>query len=333
MAMNTNHLSSTEFQLIIQKFQKKIIIKRYSPHTEELYLRYVRDFIEYFRYIDPSELNVPEIEKYLSYLAINRRVSASTQNIALSALVFFFRDVLGKDLLGDINSIRAFKGKRLPVVLSRDEIRKLLSCSEGTGKLILEMLYGTGLRLNEFINLRIKDLDFDQKRIQVIGGKGNKDRFTILPLPIIEKLKIHIEKVEQLHQEDLQKGFGMAYMPDRLGIKYRQICKEIGWQFVFPSKKIFKDHITGNTGRWHLDAATISKIVRSATMRSKITKRVTPHTLRHTFATHLMESGVNLRIIQELLGHNSPETTMIYTHVMQTTLQIKSPLETYNCDQ
>ncbi|RPJ76539.1 MAG: integron integrase [Alphaproteobacteria bacterium] len=331
--MNEKQLSPIEFQLLVSKFQKKIKIKRYSTHTEELYLRYVRDYIQYFRYIDPSELNTLEIEKYLSYLAIDRRVSASTQNIALSALVFFYREVLERELSGNINSIRAFKARRLPVVLSRKEIGRLLSCSDGTGKLILEMLYGTGLRVNELVNLRIKDIDFDQKRIQVVGGKGNKDRFTILPSPIIDKLRNHIQKVEQLHQEDLQRGNGIAYMPDRLGIKYRNLGKDIGWQFVFPSKKVFKDKITGNTGRWHLDDATISKVVRSAAMRRKILKRISPHTLRHSFATHLMESGVNLRIIQELLGHNSPETTMIYTHVMQTTLQIKSPLETYNCDQ
>jgi integron integrase len=331
--MTEKQLSPIDFQLLVSKFHKKIKIKRYSSHTEELYLRYVRDYIQYFRYIDPLELNTPEIEKYLSYLAINRRVSASTQNIALSALIFFYREVLERELSGNINSIRAFKARRLPVVLSRKEIERLLSCSDGTEKLILEMLYGTGLRVNELVNLRIKDIDFDQKRIQVIGGKGNKDRFTILPSPIIEKLRHHIEKVEILHRQDLQKGNGIAYMPDRLGIKYRNLGKDIGWQFVFPSKKVFRDQITGNTGRWHLDNATISKLVRRAAMRSKISKRISPHTLRHSFATHLMESGVNLRIIQELLGHNSPETTMIYTHVMQTTLQIKSPLETYNCDQ
>jgi integron integrase len=331
--MIEKQLFPNEFQLLVSKFQKKIRIKRYSIHTEALYLRYVRDYFHYFHYIDPLELNTHEIEKYLSYLATDRRVSASTQNIALSALIFFYREVLERELSGNINSIRAFKAKRLPVVLSRKEIGRLLSCSDGTGKLILEMLYGTGLRVNELVNLRVKDIDFDQKRIQVIGGKGNKDRFTILPSPIIDKLRKHLEKVEQMHHEDLKKGNGIAYLPDRLGIKYRNMGNDFGWQFVFPSKKLFKDQITGNTGRWHLDNATISQLVRSAAMRSKIVKRVTPHTLRHSFATHLMESGVNLRIIQELLGHNSPETTMIYTHVMQTTLQIKSPLETYNCDQ
>ena len=178
------------------------------------------------------------------------------------------------------------------------------------------------------MNLRIKDIDFDLKRINVIGGKGNKDRYTLLPEPLIDRLRNHISKVSELHRRDLKNGFGSTYLPNKLGTKYRNMGKEIIWQFLFPSTKLFSDPVTGNKGRWHLDITSISRIVRTAAFKCKISKRVTPHTLRHSFATHLLEDGTNLRIIQELLGHNSPETTMIYTHVMETNLQIKSPLET-----
>ena len=275
----------------------------------------------------PSKLNEKDVEKYLTHLAINQKVSASTQNIALNAILFLYNEVL-QISLGNINSIRAYRSKRLPIVLSKAEVGKLLKYHEGTKRLIIEVLYGTGLRVNELVNLRIKDVDFDLKRINVIGGKGNKDRFTLLPEPLIDKLRNHILKVIDLHSTDKINGYGTAYLPNKLATKYRNMGREYIWQFVFPSTKIFRDPVTGNEGRWHLDITTISRIVRTAALKCKISKRVTPHTLRHSFATHLLESGTNLRIIQELLGHSSPETTMIYTHVMETNLQVKSPLET-----
>ena len=224
---------------------------------------------------------------------------------ALNAILFLYKEVLKIGIEGNINAIRAHRSKRLPIVLSKSEVSKLLKSEEGTKKLIIEMLYGTGLRVNELVNLRVKDIDFELKRINVVGGKGSKDRITLLPEPIVGKLRVHLSKVIELHSQDLSNGYGNAFLPDRLGRKYRNMGKEGIWQFVFPSTTLFKDPVTGNTGRWHLDTATVSRIVRSAALKSKISKRVTPHTLRHTFATHLLESGTNLRIIQELLGHRS----------------------------
>jgi len=286
-------------------------------------------YIKFHKLQHPSKLNEKDIEAYLTFLAVRRRVAPSTQNLALNAILFLYREVLKIDLKGDINAIRAFRSKRLPIVLSKSETNKLLKSEEGTRRLIIELLYGTGLRVNELVSLRIKDIDFSLKRINVVGGKGNKDRFTLLPEPIVGKLKAHIAKVADLHSQDLKNGYGTAFLPDRLGRKYRNMGKERIWQFVFPSTTLFSDPVTRNKGRWHVDTATISRIVRGAALKSKISKRITPHTLRHTFATHLLESGVNLRIIQELLGHSTPETTMIYTHLMETNLNVKSPLELY----
>ena len=314
---------------LLDQVRNKLRLKRYSQSTEEQYIRWIVHYIKYHKLQHPSKLNEKDVEKYLTYLAVNRRVAPSTQNLALSAILFLYKEVLKVELKGDISAIRAFRSRRLPVVLSRLEVNKLIKSEDGTKKLIMEMLYGSGLRVNELVNLRIKDIDFDLKRINVIAGKGSKDRITLLPEPIINKLRSHISKVTELHDEDLRNGYGTAFLPNRLGKKYKGMGREHIWQFLFPSSKLFNDPVTGNKGRWHLDTATISRIVRRAALKCKIPKRVTPHTLRHTFATHLMESGTNLRIIQELMGHSTPETTMIYTHVMETNLQVKSPLEMY----
>ncbi len=314
---------------LLDRVRNRLRLKRYSANTEQHYIRWIVHYIKYHKMQHPSKLNEKDVEKYLTFLAVNRRVAPSTQNLALNAILFLYKEVLEIELKGDINAIRAFRSKRLPIVLSKIEINKLLKSEDGTKKLIIEMLYGTGLRVNELVNLRIKDIDFDLKRINVVAGKGSKDRITLLPEPIIDKLRSHVSKVIELHSEDLRNGYGNAFLPNRLGRKYRNMGREHIWQFLFPSTKLFKDPVTGNKGRWHLDTVTISRIVRSAALRCKISKRVTPHTLRHTFATHLLESGTNLRIIQELLGHRTPETTMIYTHVMETNLKVKSPLEIY----
>jgi integron integrase len=314
---------------LLDQVRNKFKLKRYSLKTEQLYINWIVQYIKFHKLQHPSKLNEKDIEAYLTFLAVKRRVAPSTQNLALNAILFLYREVLKIELTGDINAIRAHRSKRLPIVLSKIEVNKLLKAEDGTKKLIIEILYGTGLRVNELVNLRIKDIDFNLKRINVVGGKGNKDRFTLLPEPIVSRLKAHLSKVVELHSQDIKNGYGSTFLPDRLGKKYKNMGKERIWQFVFPSTILFKDPVTGNKGRWHLDTATISRIVRVAALKSKISKRITPHTLRHTFATHLLESGTNLRIIQELLGHSTPETTMIYTHVMETNLNVKSPLELY----
>ena len=214
----------------------------------------------------PSKLNEKDIEKYLTFLAVKQRVAASTQNLAMNAILFLYKEVLGISLTGNINAMRAFRSKRLPIILSKKEINTLIKAEEGTKRLIIEMLYGTGLRVGELVNLRIKDIDFDLKRINVVGGKGNKDRFTLLPAPIIDKLKDHIAKVTELHSEDVRNGYGSAFLPNRLGRKYKNMGTERIWQFVFPSTTLFSDPVTGNKGRWHLDPSSISRIIRVAAL-------------------------------------------------------------------
>lgn len=314
---------------LLEQISHRLRLNRYSLRTEKAYVHWISRFVKFNSMRHPSELDEKDLETFLTYLAVDERVSPSTQNIALNAVLFLYKNVLEKPLEGNIDSIRATRPKRLPVVLSKPEVNRLIQSVTGTKRLIIEMLYGTGLRVGELVNLRLKDLDFDLKRINVAAGKGSKNRLTLLPTPLVNKLKEHIEKVIALHRDDLKKGYGEAYLPNRLGTKYRKMGRESRWQFLFPSTTLFKDPVTGNSGRWHIGTDVVSKIIREASNKAKIMKRVTPHTLRHTFATHLMEAGTNLRIIQTLLGHNSTKTTSIYTHVTDVHVSVKSPLEIY----
>jgi integron integrase len=303
-------------------------LERYSYSSEEAYRKWIVSYVKFFGMRHPKELNEKDIETYLSYLAVKVKVSGSSQNQALNAILFLYRKVLGIEFSDKINSIRAKNYHHLPVVLSKNEIETIFTLLQGIPLLIMQLLYGTGLRINELLNLRIKDIDFDQNRIIVFGGKGFKDRLTLLPESLKNRLQNHILKVKKLHEEDLKSGFGMAYFENRLSTKFRNAGKEFKWQFLFPSTTTFVDSITGNNGRWHLSSDFVSRHLNKATSLAKINKRVTPHTLRHTFATHLLETGVNLRIIQELLGHSSPETTMIYTHVLNNVLlNVISPID------
>ncbi len=314
---------------LLDKVRSRLRLKRYSINTERAYTEWIVKYLKFSGLQHPSELTEKDLERFLTHLAVNIGVSPSTQNLALNAVLFLYRHVLKTPLEGDINSIRAKRPKSLPVVLSKQEVNRLIKSETGTRRLILEMLYGTGLRASELANLRIKDIDFDLKKINVAAGKGSKNRLTLLPEPLVGKLRDHIAKVKALHSADLKDGHGTTYLPNRLSGKYTNMGREPRWQFLFPSTKIFKDRITGHHGRWHIDTSTISRTVKGAADKCKIPKRVIPHTLRHSFATHLMEAGTNLRIIQILMGHNSPETTMIYTHVMEAHLNVKSPLEIY----
>lgn len=254
-------------------------------------------------------------------------MSASTQNQAFAALLFFFREVL-KQPLEDVDALRAKKGKKLPVVMSPREVQQVIQHMHGTTQLMVQLLYGCGLRLNECTRLRIKDLDFDQGLIVIREGKGNKDRITMLPEQLIEPLQQHMKAVQQLHAIDLADGLGSVYLPFSLKKKYPNADKEWKWQYLFPSTKRSKDPRSQQMRRHHVCDKTVQRAVRSAAERAEITKHVTCHTFRHSFATHLLEAGYDIRVIQELLGHKDISTTMIYTHVLQQKKPlVRSPLD------
>lgn len=299
----------------------------YSRKTEESYISWIRQFIIFNNKTHPEKLGKEEIQKFLNYLAIERRVSASTQNQALQGILYLYKNVLRKEI-GWIEDIKhATRVKRLPVVFSKKEITKIFEHLYGVSKLIVSLLYGGGLRLNEALNLRIKDVDFDYQQIVVRDGKGEKDRHTILPSSIIPELKKHLNDVYKQHKTDLSKNKGETILPYALAKKYPNAGKEFGWQYVFPADKFIKEKETGLIFRYHIHESTIQRTVKEAISKAGVLKPGSPHTFRHSFATHLLENGYDIRTIQELLGHSSVKTTMIYTHVLNKGVGVKSPLD------
>jgi integron integrase len=306
---------------IMDKLREAIRIKHYSYSTERTYRDWVKRFFEYTSKVRGGAIRdtpgVEDIRDFLSYLAVSRNVSASTQNQAFNALLFLFRSVLNIEI-GDLNStVRAKRGPKLPVVLTVEEVRHLFSFMEGTPLLMTQLLYGAGLRLMELFRLRVKNIDFGAGLILVRAAKGDKDRSTILPVGIREALRQHLDEVKALHERDLAAGFGEVYLPDALVRKYPNAAREWKWQYAFPSAKLSVDPRSGKVRRHHLSEKSIQNTVATAVKKAGIAKHVTVHTLRHSFATHLLMNGVNIREIQELLGHKNVETTMIYTHVMR----------------
>ncbi|MCF6248738.1 MAG: integron integrase [Desulfobacula sp.] len=300
----------------------------YAYRTEQAYCQWILRYIRFFgNKIHPRDLSSHHIERFLSDLAVKRKVSASTQHQALNALVFLYRDVLDIPLDGKIQPIRSKKKPKLPTVLGKGEVKKFFQYLEGTHALMAKFLYGSGLRLMECVRLRVKDLDFDRKRIHVLG-KGEKWRSTILAEPIILELKMHIKQVKALHHQDLEEGFGEVYMPGALAEKYKNAAMETRWQYVFPSKKRSTDPRSGAVRRHHVLESGLQKAVKRAAHRAGIDKRVTCHTLRHSFATTMLENGINIRMLQELMGHADVKTTERYTHVMDKDIsRLISPLE------
>ncbi len=286
-----------------------------------------RRFILFHKKRHPQEMGATEVQAFLNYLAVDQHVSASTQNQALNALVFLYKHVIKKEL-GTIDAIRARRPKRLPVVLTREETQKILSLLSGVNHLMARFLYGSGLRLMECLRLRIKDIDYSAKHIIVRDGKGSKDRVTILPETIIPELSQHLVRVKALHDDFLQRGYGEVELPYALVRKYPNAGREWAWQYVFPAKNISTDPRTGARRRHHIHESVLQRAVKHAVRLSGIPKHVGCHTMRHCFATHLLESGVDIRTVQELLGHKDVKTTMIYTHVMQKPgIDIRSPLD------
>ncbi|MFO7525509.1 MAG: integron integrase [Ignavibacteriaceae bacterium] len=300
---------------------------RYSPKTEKSYLSWIKRFILYHNKTHPLELKQSDIQKYLSHLAVKKNVSSSTQNQALQGILFLYKNILKQDV-GWIEDIkRSTRIKHLPVVFSKNETSKIFEHLSGTPKIIVSLLYGSGLRLSEALRLRIKDIDFDYKQIIVRDGKGEKDRHTVLPNSITTDLKNHLNKVYKLHKEDLKKGKGETILPYALKKKYPNAGKDFYWQYAFPADKYIRDEKSGLNYRFHIHPSTIQRAVKEAIKKARVNKQGSPHTFRHSFATHLLENGYDIRTIQELLGHQSIKTTMIYTHVLNRGLGIKSPLD------
>jgi len=313
---------------LLEQVREEIRRRNYSYKTEQSYTSWIVRYIKYHGTVHPNKLGDAEVEQYLNYLANNRNVAAGTQNQALSALVFLYKEVLGKRSLVLNDLKRAKKPKRLPVVLSVEETTALFKELHGVAALICRLLYGSGLRISEGLRLRVQDIDFDYEQLWVRSGKGLKDRVTLLPQKCIPELREQIKKVEVLHQKDLSKGVGKAILPKALAEKYQNENTELRWQYVFPSKIISKDPRSGLQHRYHLSDKYVQKRVKKAAKKAGLNKKVTCHTLRHSFATHLLQNGYDIRTVQELLGHKNLKTTMIYTHVINKGGNyIKSPVD------
>jgi integron integrase len=301
--------------------------RRMSPRTEAAYVAWARRFVE-FHHRHPDGMGAPEVVRFLTDLAVEGRVTASTQNQALAALLFLYRVVLGKPLSGLDEAARARRPERLPVVLSRDEVRRLLSRLDGSRRLQATVLYGSGLRLLECLQLRVKDLDFERNQILVRSGKGDRDRRAPLSSRSIPELRSHLALVRALWDRDVAEGYGRVALPSALERKQPSAAREWAWQWVFPASRRYHDARTREQRRHHEHETVLQRAVKRAALQAGFSKRVTCHTLRHSFATHLLEDGADLRTVQELLGHRDVRTTMIYTHVLNIgPLGVSSPAD------
>jgi integron integrase len=315
---------------LLEQVRRKMRLHHYSIHTERSYSDWIKRYIRFHQMESREDLGEGErkIEAFLTDLAVNGKVSPSTQNQAMNALVFLYRKVLEAPLEERIDAVRAERRVTVPVVMTRDEVMKVVSLLEGVPQLIVKMLYGSGLRVLEGVRLRIKDVDFQMKQVTVRGGKGDKDRLTTLSALVIPLLENQMRKVKVLHEQDLAAGRGAVYLPYALERKYPHAAKEWGWQYVFPARDVSTDPLTGVVRRHHVDPAAVNKAIKVATRKAGVVKIVSAHTFRHSFATHLLQRGTDIRTIQELLGHNDVRTTMIYTHVLQQGGQgVPSPLD------
>jgi integron integrase len=307
---------SSQAPRLLDQVRHAIQVRHYSRRTADAYVGWIRRFILFHGKRHPAQMGEAEVTAFLSSLAVNRRVSASTQNQALSAILFLYQHVLGRELEWLDKVVRAKAPARLPVVLTRDEVRAILSCLSGTPGLVGRLLYGSGLRLLECLRLRVEDLDFGRNEIVVRGGKGDRDRRTMLPSSLRGDLTQHLELVQIQHQADLKRGWGWVEMPGALARKYPNAGRDCAWQWVFPATRHYVDRTTGQRRRHHLHETVMQRAVRSAVLKGGIAKPATCHSFRHSFATHLLEDGHDIRTVQELLGHKDVSTTMVYTHVL-----------------
>jgi integron integrase len=319
---------------LLDQVRGKIRLKHYSIRTEQAYVDWIKRYILHFDKQHPKDLGATEVEQFLTHLAMMGKVSASTQNQAKSALLFLYKEILGAELpwLDDVEQAKTTK--RLPVVLTKAEVQQILSHLSGTQHLVVSLLYGTGMRILEALRLRVKDVDFERKEILIRDGKGYKDRVTMLPLSLVKTLQEHLEQVKALHMQDFSQGYGTVYMPFALGKKFPYAARDWSWQYVFPTAKLSVDprsvdeNGVGVARRHHIQDQAIQRAVRQAVVDAGLTKPATPHTFRHSFATHLLESGYDIRTVQELLGYSDVSTTMIYTHVLNKGGRgVSSPLD------
>ncbi len=312
----------------MEKVPACIRLKHYSHNTEKAYVGWIRAYILFHGKRHPQAMGALEAQKFLSHLAVQKRVSASTQNQALSALLFLYKNVLGTELGWVTDAVRARRPEFLPTVLSRAEVARVLSFLDGTNRLIARLMYGTGMRLLEALTLRTGEIDFEYRQITVRSGKGFKDRVTVLPDAVSADLRAHLDRVRALHEQDLADGYGHAPLPFALARKYTGAPTDFRWQFVFPSRSRKRTPEDGVWRRWHAAPTNLQQAIKVAAKRARLDRRVTTHTLRHCFATHLLENGYDIRTVQELLGHSDVKTTMIYTHVMRKGAKgVMSPLD------
>jgi integron integrase len=315
---------------LLDEVRNVLRLHHYSIHTERSYVDWIVRFVRFHRMQSRNELFPAEarIESFLTDLAVNGHVAAATQNQAMNALVFLYKRVLDHPLEGVIDAVRAPRKINIPVVMTREEVAAVLSLLNGTAQLVAKLLYGSGLRIMEAVRLRVKDIDFAMKQLSVRAGKGDKDRFTTFPATLTPLLQNHLAGVKTLHQQDLAQGHGEVYLPHALARKYPNAAREWGWQYVFPARNLAADPRSDSIRRHHVDPSLVNKAIKLAARRAGLTKSISAHTFRHSFATHLLQRGTDIRTIQQLLGHRDVATTMIYTHVLQQGGQgVPSPLD------
>ena len=313
---------------LLEQVRAAVRVRGYSRRTEKAYVAWVRRFVRFHDTRHPRELGEADVTRFLTHLAVDRKVSASTQNQALSALLFLYRDVMRKELSWLDDVVRARRPARLPVVLTRAEVTAILGRLEGVPWLMASLLYGAGLRLLECARLRVKDVDLERREIVVRDGKGGKDRVTLLPESLHDPLRAHLERMRRQHQSDLAGGTGSVELPTALERKYPRAPWEWGWQWVFPATRQYRDPATGHRRRHHLHETVLQRALKDAVRAAGLAKPASCHTLRHSFATHLLEDGYDIRTIQEILGHRDVSTTMIYTHVLNRGGRgVRSPLD------
>jgi integron integrase len=312
----------------LNSVREAIRVRHLARSTEQSYLYYITDYIRFHSKKHPKDMGIEEVRAYLTDLAVNRNVSASTQNVALSALLFLYKAVLESPLPENIEAIRAKRTKRLPTVFTREEVQAILAHTDGVHHLILSLLYGTGMRLMEGLRLRVKDIDFARGEITVREAKGDRERKTMLPARLVDGLHRQLEHAKALHDLDLTEGYGEVEMPNALARKYPSAATSWAWQYVFPAAQRSQDPRTGRIGRHHILEDGVQRAMKKALHKAGIPKHASVHTLRHSFATHLLENGYDIRTVQELLGHKDVKTTMVYTHVLNRGGRgVRSPLD------